>query len=240
MTDAGILALAGGLVALVLLLTVGRRWLTAHQQRLSTCGNSARPGGTLDAAAWFIGPDLKGYAGGAFGVEHRSPNMPTHPLAHPEGLTFQFPVGWGRGHVNYLTFNHGPLTGKTRIVARFRIEGPAGLAFVNDTGGQNAAVTAHFQQRSDDWSGIGKFETYRWWATFAPVTLAGPGEYEITAPLDGAWTAIETSGRTSPGFAAAIADTCCVGLTFGGGSGYGHGLAASTPATFVLTHFGVE
>ena len=188
----------------------------------------------MQASAWEIGPVI--------GKRNSSVNMPATPSTHADGWSFAFPQpDKEAGHVHYLTFKHGPLTGKSRIVMRYRIDaGPDVQLYPTNFPGRPSTIAMYFQRRGDNWSGKGKFETYRWWATFRAMTLA-PGEYELSVGLDENWTAIQTSSAaTNPAaFAEAIRDAERVGFTFGGGDGYGHGVYATGPAVFVVTHFEV-
>ena len=142
-----------------------------------------------------------------------------------------------------MTFRHGPLTGKRRIVMRYRVEMARGARIVAASDGRSGSmITLYFQRRGDNWSARGRFETYRWYATFATQSPLTPGNHVMVAPLDGPWTAIETSkALTSPAaFQAALADSDQVGFVLGGGDGFGHGIFATGPARLVVTDFRVE
>jgi hypothetical protein len=188
------------------------------------------PGGTTDPRAWVIGPG------------NRSVGMPRHPRPHPDGWSFEFPRR-GRGHVHYLTFNHGPLSGKSRIRMRYRIEAAPGVRIhPQSTGPRNLSQLApYFQRRGDSW--LAAKEHYRWYAAerhrHMPVR---PGEHELVVPLRGAWGAAvrSTSANNPRAFAAAKANTQCVGFVLGGGDGVGHGVYATGPARFVLIDYRVE
>jgi hypothetical protein len=191
----------------------------------------------MDANAWEIGPITP--------TQNYSVNMPLSPSPHPDGWSFDIPYPNAEaGHVHYVTFKHGPLTGKTRIVLRYRLEMADRVQLVPTKEQPNSypsILTLYFQRRDDDWSGRGKYETYRWWATFHSAMPLTAGEHELSVPLDGNWTAIQTSSAaTNPkGFRDAIRDAERVGFTFGGGDGYGHGVYATGPARFVVTSFQV-
>jgi hypothetical protein len=103
-------------------------------------------------------------------------------------------------------------------------------------------ITLYFQQAGDNWSGRGPFEGYRWYATFAQHSPITPGERVLVAPLNGNWTAVQTSSaRTNPGaFRAALANADQVGFVLGGGDGVGHGVHATGPARLIVTDFRVE
>ncbi|MGI8981436.1 MAG: hypothetical protein ACR2FY_19595 [Pirellulaceae bacterium] len=215
----------------------------------STAATAAKPvppatgADPMDPDVWEIGPLING--------KNYSVNMPLNPSPHPNGgwyFDISYPTAEA-GHVHYVTFKHGSLSGKTRIVMRYRLEMDEGVRLIPakepDTTHFHSMLTMYFQRRGDDWSGRGKYETYRWWATFAtvtPIPRALPtGEHELSVPLEGNWTAVQTSSATtSPKkFQEAIRDAERVGFTFGGGDGYGHGVYATGPARFVVTHFEV-
>ena len=187
----------------------------------------------MDPAAWEIGPVI--------GARNYSVGMPLTPSAHPDGWYFDFPQpDKAAGHVHYVTFRHGPLTGKSRIVLRYRIEAEPGVQiYPTNYPGWLSSLVLYFQRRGDDWTGSGKFETYRWWSTFRAHMPLTPGEHELSVGLDENWTAVRTSSAQSnpKAFRDAIRDADRVGFTFGGGDGWGHGVYATGPARFVLTAF---
>lgn len=187
----------------------------------------------LDARAWVIGPIHNG--------RNYSRHMPLHPTPRRNG-GWHIDLPQAPGSAHYLTFRHGPLAGKSRIVMRYRVEAAPGVrVLARSDGRSDALITPYFQRRGDNWSARGRFESYRWYGTFATQTIK-PGEHLIVAPLNGLWTAVETSSaRTNPiGFREAVADADQVGFVLGGGDGYGHGVFATGPARLVVTEFRVE
>jgi hypothetical protein len=126
---------------------------------------------------------------------------------------------------------------------RYRIDAAPGVRILPATDpALPSIITLYFQRRGDDWSGVGKYEGYRWFATFASRMPIEAGEHEIVAPLDGLWSAVETSNaRTNaPGFRAALAEADRVGFVLGGGNGYGHGAWATGPARLTVLEYRVE
>lgn len=205
---------------------------------LTACGNeaeaSADPAGASNPQAWTIGPIIRG--------RNYSVNAPLHPTPR-RGGGWHIDLPKAPGSVHYVTFRHGPLAGKRRIVMRYRIEAARGARLLASSDMRSPGmITLYFQRRGDNWSGRGRFETYRWYATFATQTPTGPGDYVIVAPLDGPWTAVETSrAPTSPAaFRQAVADADQVGFVMGGGDGFGHGVSATGPARLIVTDFRVE
>ena len=205
---------------------------------VAACGDgtdaSAQAAGASNPAAWVIGPIIKG--------RNYSEGTPLHPTPDKRG-GWHIDVPQAPGSIHYATFRHGPLTGKRRIVMRYRIEAAPGVRIVPKTGPDfPSIITLYFQRSGDSWTGLGRFETYRWYATFASQSPITAGEHEMIAPLDGKWTAVRTSSaRSNPAaFRDAIADADQVGFVLGGGDGYGHGVFATGQARIVVTEFRVE
>lgn len=204
---------------------------------LTACGSENRPRpiptppaiGVMNPAAWEVGPILSG--------KNYSAGVALHPSAQAGGLAIDLPLAGG--HAGYVTFRHGSLTGKSRIVLRYRVEMEPGVAIVPKCcAGLPSAITVYFQRRGDDWSTDG----WRWWFTSGTVSPITAGTFEIIAPLSGHWTSVERedSEIDRASFAAAVADADRVGFTLGGGDGYGHGVYATGPARIVITGFEVN
>ena len=196
---------------------------------------SVRPGIVApDASAWTIGPIIRG--------RNYSVGMPLHPTPRRNG-GWQIDLPRAPGSVHYVTFPHGSLAGKRRIVMRYRVEADPGVRIVPPSAPDGPSIiTLYFQRGGDNWSGRGRFETYRWYATFASQSPISPGDHVMIAPLSGNWTAVErSSARSNPAaFGSAIAAADQVGFVLGGGDGYGHGVFATGPARIVVTDFRVE
>ena len=202
---------------------------------LAACGGSADAAGKgAQAREWVIGPIIEG--------RNYSVNMPLHPTPRPGG-GFVIDLPRSPGSVHYVTYPHGSLAGKSRIVMRYRIEADRGVRILASSDGRSPSIlTLYFQRRGDNWSARRSFETYRWYATFASHSPLRPGEHVIVAPLAGPWTAAGTStARSNPAaFQAAAANADQVGFVLGGGDGYGHGIHATGRARLIVTDFRVE
>ena len=206
---------------------------------LVACGGGAEANGSaptryLEAARWEIGPIIRG--------RNYSQGMPLRPTQRRDG-GFHIDLPRPPGSVHYVTFPHGPLTGKTRIVMRYRVEAEPGVRIAPPSSpGGPAMITLYFQRAGDTWSGRRGFEAYRWYATFATHSPIVPGTHVMVAPLAANWTAVETSSaKTNPGaFRDALADAERVGFVLGGGDGYGHGVFATGRARLVVTDFRIE
>jgi hypothetical protein len=183
-----------------------------------------------DANGWEIGPIIKG--------TNYSIGMPLRPTQNGNEWYFDFPLS--QGSVHYLTYRFGSLSGRSRIVMKYRIEMDPGTLLHPPCCADMISVgpTPYFQRANDDWQTDG----YRWWASYASPMPITPGEHEITVQLDGPWTSVFTkTAATDPsGFAKAKANAERIGFTFGGGDGLGHGLYADGSARFVLESFRVE
>lgn len=187
-----------------------------------------------DPGAWLIGPIIRG--------RNYSVRMPLHPTPR-RGGGFHIDLPRAPGSVHYVTFPHGSLAGKRRIVMRYRVETDRGVQIEPSTAPNlPSMITLYFQRAGDNWSGRGRFESYRWYATFATRSPIVAGEHVMVAPLNGLWTAVQTStARTNPAaYRNAIANADQVGFVLGGGDGYGHGAHATGRARLVVTEFRVE
>lgn len=107
------------------------------------------------------------------------------------------------------------------------------------------AVRLFIQRAGDDFSGAGQFQQYRYWSARAVRELA-PGSHALRAMIDPAqWTDIYgKSGSDYPErFRQALQNAARVGITFGGGCFYGHGVFnadSNSTARFTIDAFSVE
>ncbi|HZF93553.1 MAG TPA: hypothetical protein VEZ20_01640 [Allosphingosinicella sp.] len=196
--------------------------------------NAAQGADPRQATAWTIGPIING--------RNYSVNMPLHPTPR-RGGGWEIDLPRNPGSVHYVTFPHGSLAGKTRIRMRYRIEADPGVRILPSTDPNLPSIlTLYFQRAGDNWRARGRYETYRWYATFASHSPLAAGTREIVAPLNGGWTAVGTSTvRTAPAaFRDALAEADQVGFVLGGGDGYGHGVFATGRARLIVTEFAVE
>jgi hypothetical protein len=181
------------------------------------------------AEAWEIGPWVRG--------RNYSVGMPAHPSAGPRGaLVMAFPVA-GSGQVDALTTAVAPLAGARAITLRYRVDVSRGTQFVADEmPNEPATVSLYFQQARDDWSGRGRFASYRWYSPARGVIPLAPGEHTITIRLDETWTNVngQPNDMDPAGFSAALQNTARIGLAFGSPSRRSHGVYATGPARFTL------
>lgn len=182
------------------------------------------------ASNWEIGPIVNG--------TNYSVGTPPHPYQTSDGWAFDIPTS--PGSVHYVTYKYGSLAGKSHIVMNYRLEADPGVDIfaASVPGATSIGPTLYFQQSGDDWNTDGM----RWWATFNIHDPITPGEYQLDIPLDGKWTSVFTmTAETDPvQFQTAKLNAERVGFTFGGGTGYGHGVYATGQARFVVTSFTIE
>jgi hypothetical protein len=178
-------------------------------------------GGEEQYRGWEIGPVINGR---------------NYSLGLPNETDGTFPIS-PTAQPHYVTKPSGPLTGKTAIRLRYRVEGNATIHGAGCGALSPSKVTIYFQREGDNWAKEG----YRWWATFASQRLTAAGEYEITAPLSGRWTGIESANAydDKPLFDKALEETARVGFTFANCTGYGHGAQATGPMRFTIVRFEV-
>jgi hypothetical protein len=181
--------------------------------------------------SWEIGPIINGH--------NYSVGIALHPRKTSDGFVIDIPQS--PGHVHYVTFQHGPLDDK-RIIMDFRVEASDGVTIhPRNYPTTIGTLTLYFQRFADDWSGDGKYETYRWYASSASLALV-PGEtHRLTLSATDWWSAVRSSTvATAPDeYHAARANTDRVGFVLGGGDGIGHGVYATGPARIVVTRFEV-
>ncbi len=189
------------------------------------------------AERWEIGPIIRG--------ENYSQGMPVQPRPGRQGWSFDFPYpDLNAGHVHYLTYVHGPLTDKRRIVMRYRIDATRGVQFVpRENSGQPPTISLFLQRRGDNWSARGRYADYRWYAPTAKMGPVAAGTHEIVITLDDPdWISVmgQRASDRLPGFRGLLENTQRIGFTFGSSFTRGHGVYATGPARFTLLEFRVE
>ncbi len=142
-------------------------------------------------------------------------------------FSFNFPLL--PGSVHYIT-KPLALPAGGAASASFTITTTAEPAFDYHTAANNicanpAAVRLFLQRQGDDMSGKGDYEFYRWWSNTGAVLKQGSAT--LTVALEPSlWTSVYgRKGDANPAaFADAMAHLGNVGVTFGGGCFYGHGV----------------
>ncbi len=197
----------------------------------------ATSGISLDPRAWSV---------------RYSSGVTLQPLVGMAGWSFVFPSA--PGHVNYLTTGYAtPIAPTQAVTFTAQIVTLSGSpVFDYGLGPDNpcvqpATVRVYLEQVYTP-KGPGHDitfapATYRWWANPIAVVLS-PGVYTVTVPFTpDQWSDTDgQSGIDQPlGFADALAHPAAIGVTFGGGCFFGHGVSVSGgSARFVLTNMQMQ
>ena len=166
------------------------------------------------------------------------------PLANDgAALTFEFPT---TGSINYL-FTASPLTivrGTLSVTVRVTTTGPVVFKSLDP---QTSTCPIPSSVRPFLWAndnGNGDYD--RWWSNTRSFTLAA-GTGTITVPLTAdAWSSVNgkvgnADGPTTFAFDKALLNVSRLGLTFGGGCSFGHGINVSGgAATFGVTEYAIR
>ena len=126
-----------------------------------------------------------------------------------------------------MTTAVGPLAGARQITFRYRIEATRNARFVSaETPNQTATVSLYLQQRGDNWSGRGRFASYRWYVPGRAVIPLTPGEHSVTVRLNETWTNVFgiPNSQDPQGSASALDSTGRIGIAFGTSSARSHGV----------------
>lgn len=184
------------------------------------------------AEVWQIGPVIRG--------KNYSAGMPATMQQGAKGPWFAFPMR-GEGEVHYVTLPLRSLEGAKAITVRYRIDAAPGARLMAADGSAQGTFGLAIQRSGDNWTARGRYEAYRWYSPEAPVMT--PGTHTFTARLDDPrWVGVlsSTAANNPRAFAAALSEAQSISMTFGGGSGRGHGVYATAPARFTLLDFSIR
>jgi len=163
------------------------------------------------------------------------------PMSNQNGaLTFDFPVT-GSGSMHYL-FTASPLLalrGTLAVTLRVATNGPVLFNLV-DPGNCGIPPSVRPLIWANE-NGTGDYD--RWWSNPRHFAL-GPGTTTIAVPLEpSSWSSVNgqvgnANARVQFGFEKALLNVSRLGLTFGGGCSFGHGISVSGgAATFTLSEY---
>jgi hypothetical protein len=166
------------------------------------------------------------------------------PLANDgASLTLEFPT---TGSINYLftKVSIPNLHGTLSITVRVTTNGPV---IFNSLEPQTPTCTTPSSVRPFIWAnnnGNGEFD--RWWSNPRAITLAD-GTQTINVPLTAdSWSSVNgkfanADGPTTVAFGHALLNVSRLGVTFGGGCSFGHGInVRNGSATFAITDFAIR
>jgi len=173
-----------------------------------------------------------------------SSGVTLHAPVPGEEFSFDFPPA--PGSVGYVS-KQATGAAKGAVQASFSIAMSGDAVFdyrtaANNTCAAPASVRLLLQRKGDNLSGAGPYAFYRWWSIAGTVLKAG--SFTLTVPLAPAhWRSVSgKTGEANPrAFADALADLGRVGVTFGGGCFYGHGVRVLRGrAAFTMTRFAIR
>ena len=170
--------------------------------------------------------------------------MPSTPKTNNSGLWyFDFPQT-GRGTVNYITLPYTrSLAGS--IVMSFTISTTGNPSFDYGAGPDNSCpAPASVRPYIEHSRGV-DCDFCRWWSNQVSYNLK-EGSVTLTVPIEPAfWSSVwgkiaNQDSQTLEGFMSATRSMGQIGMTFGGGCSYGHGVSVSGgTARFTLTEYRV-
>jgi hypothetical protein len=165
------------------------------------------------------------------------------PLANLGGLTFQIPSS---GSINYL-FTTSPLAALQGTLSITVAIDTSGTTVFESVDPQTPSCTIPPSVRPFLWAnnnGNGEFD--RWWSNPRAITLAA-GTHTLSVPLTAeAWSSVNgkignADAPTRFAFDRALLNVSRLGVTFGGGCSFGHGIKLrSGNATFSLTDYSIR
>jgi hypothetical protein len=174
--------------------------------------------------------------------------VPPHPLPM-DGASWYFDFPDQHGSVHYLTTSYTKAGAQT-ISMTFHIEIQGPVTFNGNLSADNicvapARVRLYFQKANDDFSTDGN----RWWSNPESFELdtANGSDVTLSVPITpDKWSTVygefgNQDEKTQAWFASAVAHIAHVGMTFGGGCFFGHGVNVSGgSARFILTDFQIS
>jgi len=179
---------------------------------------------------WHIGPRVNG--------RNYSHGMPGKPTLTDTGWKFDLPPG---ANIHAVTHTPDkPLTGSIRARYRVTLNGAKLKPQQPDLAAFEPKLSLYFQRRGDDWTGVGKFGTYRWFSTtLFPMT---EGEHVAELPIDlvNFQGVLASSDLTQQALDDACNDCWQVGVGFGSAGGQIHGLETDRTITFEMLEFSVS
>ena len=193
----------------------------------------------------------------AWRIEY-SPSMPPDPTAGGPGAWYldfptahNYPACISQGScesLNYVTTSYGgPATHSVSMTFEILTTGTPNFNYVMESDNNcatPATVRLFLERKNDDFSE----EFYRWWANPASYELqATPGEVTLTVPLTpDQWSSVYGKGGnynadSLAGFQDALQNLGDIGMTFGGGCFFGHGVNVSGgTARFALISYTIS
>ncbi len=184
-------------------------------------------------------------------AKHPSPNISSWLLRYSSGVTlaagpsFTFPRS--PGSVNYLTESYSaPIAQSQSLTMTVQIIGSPTFNYMLEPSNvcvNDASVRPYFERYyTKKLDATFAPDNYRWWSNPAAIELQA-GTFTLTVPFSPElWSdTSQVFGQNDiAGFSAALANPHYVGMTFGGGCFFGHGVSVDGQASFVVKDFRVQ
>jgi hypothetical protein len=167
--------------------------------------------------------------------------MSPHPSADADGAwSFEFPNAGDGGHVNYVQTPFNITSTPSQVTVTFRVEAiTAEYVVVDPSDKPPATVRLFFEQQGDDLTS----SNGRWWAHASLYNLGSQDGQTLTVTVpftSDQWSNVDGQ-FDAQAFSAALQNIGWVGMTFGGQSFAGHGVALSSgSAKYVLINYRVN
>lgn len=204
-----------------------------------TGGTSTGSGGTATAD-----PNVLSLVPASWAIFNPAPPV----YADGGGVAFDFGYDAGAGAAGYLYNTRPPqvLSGSIAVSVTLKTTGAPVFNYRTESFNTcpGTANMRPFFQSHNDWSG----EFGRWWADADAWSLA-PGSATLVVPLTpDKWSSVygkrgDLDGATQAAFADALKNVTNLGVTFGGGCFFGHGVfvdRGTGTATLILTSYRVQ
>lgn len=167
-----------------------------------------------------------------------SPGMPTHPTAMiSKAWLFIFPEQT-KGEVHYLTVPYKQNRLPKSVTMVFDISTPQPTTYHSvESGPLPPSFYLYFQRKYDNWSAAGKYGSYRWWTEGYILGSADNTNITLTVPFEPSkWSNVHGiyGDKVLNEFQDALLNVGRVGITFGGGYSYGHGV--NTTSGLAIMH----
>jgi hypothetical protein len=176
-----------------------------------------------------------------------SPGMPTHPAAAASGWYFDIPTN-PNNSVHYITTSYASSAARGYISMTFRVNTTGSPTYNYQLGDpdntcERPANVRLFLQRADDDLA---HEFYRWWANPISYQLGSDDNSTVTLTVPLApdqWSSVlgrfgNESAESLAAFQETLQHMGHVGMTFGGGCYFGHGVNVSNgTARFTLLSY---
>lgn len=178
-----------------------------------------------------------------------SQGTPAHPIDAGDMPGWYFDIPNDPGYVGYVTIRTRgvkDLSVFTSLIVTMDLETSAFPVYICESACSDAAATVYIEHNR--WTYLSWYKPYhRWWAWNARYSLNVGGQVTLTIPIDPSqWLSVwgehgDASPEALAGFWNTMTNVGNVGMTFGGGGNFGHGVGVTDgTATFRMLDIYLE